>query len=180
MPEIHAQRFDTREVATVAEVDIGKLQNWLTRGAIQLDGELNPGRGQSRQYAPYEVTRIRLMKKLADVGVPLSTAFKLSGALKNTWEQVPGGHELYGSELHLKSWLLVLPAAAWPSGRMASMVRADDYAVVWVVDDHRHPDSPRGLQVTLATLGDTALVVINMGAFLQETMSRLSQIVEGR
>src|SRR5260370_22225548 len=139
VPKIHSQGFDTRETALVAGVDVGKLQNWLTRGAIQLKGEQNPGRGQSRKYAPYEVARIRLMKKLADVGVPLSTAFKLTEPLKKAWEAAPSGHELWGSQPQLKSWLLVLPAAAWPAGRKANIVRADDYAVAWLADQQKYP-----------------------------------------
>lgn len=176
---IHTQRFDTKEVARVSGVDIGKLQNWLTRGVIQTESELNPGRGQSRAYSAYEVARIRLMKKLADNGVPLSTAFKLTSALKEVWERVPGGSELYGSELAIQSWLLVLLAAEWPAGREASMVPADDYIAVWLVDTKKVPDSPAGLRATLAALGDAAVVVINMGAFLKETLSPLSALREG-
>jgi len=177
---IHSGRFDTKEVARVAGFDVGKLQNWLTRGVIQLKSELNPGRGQSREYTAYEVARIRLMKKLSDVGVPLSTAFKLTAVLKRSWEQVPGGYEAYGSEPHIKSWLLVLPSAEWPSDRKASVVRADDYALVWLVDLQHTTESPQGLKATLAALGDAAVVVINMGAFLQETMSRLAHLAEFR
>jgi hypothetical protein len=173
---IHTERFDTKEVAKVSGIDIGKLQNWLTRGVIQTESELNPGRGQSRAYSAYEVARIRLMKKLADAGVPLSTAFKLTGALKKAWERVPGGHELYGSEPELQSWLLVLPTAEWPAGRKASMVRADDYVVVWLVDEKKAPDKPMGLRATLAALADAVVVAINMGAFLKETLSRLTAL----
>jgi DNA-binding transcriptional MerR regulator len=176
---IHTQRFDTKEVARVSGVDIGKLQNWLTRGVIQTESELNPGRGQSRAYSAYEVARIRLMKKLADTGVPLSTAFKLTSALKKAWEQVPGGHELYGTELAIQSWLLVLSAAEWPTGRKASKVQADDYVAVWLVDTKQVPDSPTGLRATLAALGDAAVVVINLGAFLKETLSPLSALRGG-
>ena len=176
---IHAERFDTKEVAKVSGIDVGKLQNWLTRGVIQTESELNPGRGQSRTYSAYEVARIRLMKKLADVGVPLATAFKLTGAIKKAWEQVPGGHELYGSEIELQSWLLVLPAAEWPAGRKASMVRADDYVVVWLVDEKKAPDKPMGLKATLAALADAVVVVINMGAFLKETLLRLTALRGG-
>jgi DNA-binding transcriptional MerR regulator len=175
---IHTLRFDTKDVARVSGVDIGKLQNWLTRGVIQTESELNPGRGQSRAYSAYEVARIRLMKKLADTGVPLSTAFKLTSALKKAWEQVPGGHELYGLEPAIQSWLLVLPAAEWPTGRKASMVQTDDYVAVWLVDTKQVPDSPAGLRATLAALGDAAVVVINMGAFLKETLSPLSALRE--
>jgi len=176
---IHTQRFDTKEVAKVSGVDIGKLQNWLTRGVIQTESELNPGRGQSRAYSAYEVARIRLMKKLADTGVPLSTAFKLTSALKRAWEQVPGGHELYGTELAIQSWLLVLLAAEWPAARKASMVPADEHVAVWLVDQKKVPDSPAGLRATLAALGDAAVVVINMGAFLKETLSPLSALRGG-
>lgn len=180
VPSIHSERFDTREVASVANVDVGKLQNWLTRGLIQLSTELNPGRGQSREYTAYEVARVGLMKKLADVGVPLSTAFKLTGALKRAWEKTPGGHELYGSQSHVNSWLLVLPAAEWPVGRRASMVRADDYTAVWLVDQHEYPDDHAGLRATLAELKDAAVVLINMGVFLQQTMSRLVGLSEAK
>jgi DNA-binding transcriptional MerR regulator len=178
VPQIHSKRFDTKEAAAVAGIDVGKLQNWLTRELIQLKCELNPGRGQSREYTPYEIARIRLMIKLADVGVPLSTAFKLTDALKKAWEQVPGGHELYGSEPQLKSWLLVLPAAAWPAGRKASTAHADDYIAVWLVDQQKKPDDPRGLKAALVALSDAAVVVINMGAFLNVTMSRLARLLE--
>jgi hypothetical protein len=180
VPAIHLERFDTREVASVVGVDFGKLQNWLTRGLIQLNTELNPGRGQSREYTAYEVARIRLMKKLADAGVPLSTAFKITGALKRRWEEIPGGHESYGSEPHLKSLLLVLSAAEWPVGYKASMVRTDDYVALWLVDERHNTDKPRGLRATLAALGDATVVVINMGAFLQETLFRLAQLLEVR
>jgi DNA-binding transcriptional MerR regulator len=176
---IHTQRFDTKEVARVSGVDIGKLQNWLTRGVIQTESKLNPGRGQSRAYSAYEVARIRLMKKLADTGVPLSTAFKLTSALKKAWEQVPGGHEFYGTELAIQSWLLVLAAAEWPTERKASMVPADEYVAVWLVDQKKVPDSPAGLRATLGALGDAAVVVINMGAFLKETLLPLSALREG-
>ena len=179
-PNIHSERFDTNEAARVAEIDVGKLQNWLTRGVIRLECEQNPGRGQSRQYTPYETARIRLIKKLADVGVPLSTAFDLTDAFKKAWKKVPGGHERYASEPGLKSWLLVVPAAAWPAGRRASMVCVGDYVAVWLVDQKQHPDDPRGLRATLATLGDAAVVLINMGVFLQETMTRLARLVEDR
>jgi DNA-binding transcriptional MerR regulator len=180
VPTIHLDHFDTREVASIVGVDFGKLQNWLTRGLIQLNTELNPGRGQSREYTAYEVARIRLMKKLADAGVPLSTAFKITGALKRRWEETPGGHESYGSEPHLKSLLLVLSAAEWPVGYKASMVRTDDYVALWLVDERHNTDKPRGLRATLAELRDATVVVINMGAFLQETLSRLAQLLEAR
>lgn len=179
IPSIHTLRFDTKEVARVSGVDIGKLQNWLTRGVIQTESELNPGRGQSRAYSAYEVARIRLMKKLADTGVPLSIAFKLTSALKKAWEQVPGGHELYGTEIAIQSWLLVLSAAEWPTGRQASMVQADDYVAVWLVDTKQVPGSPTGLRATLAALGDAAVVVINLGAFLKETLTPLSALRGG-
>lgn len=176
---IHTERFDTREVAKVSGIDIGKLQNWLTRGVIEMESELNPGRGQSRTYSAYEVARIRLTKKFADTGVPLSTAFTLTGALKKAWEQVPGGHELYGTEIKFQSWLLVLQAAEWPAGRKASTVQADDYMVVWLVDEKNAPDKPMGLRATLTALADTAVVAINMGTFLKETLSRLSALRGG-
>lgn len=180
VPAIHLQLFDTRDAASVAELDFGKLQNWLTRGLIQLNTELNPGRGQSRQYTAYEVARIRLMKKLADTGVPLSTAFRLTEALKRLWLKTPGGHESYGSELLLNSWLLVLSGADWPTGHRASMVRCDDYIAVWLVDEQRNADKPRGLRASLAALRGATVVVINMGAFLRETLSRLTQLLEAR
>jgi hypothetical protein len=179
-PAVHSELFDTRDVAAIAGLDFGKLQNWLTRGLIQLNTELNPGRGQSRQYAAYEVARIRLMKKLADAGVPLSTAFKITDALKRLWLKTPGGHESYGSESLLKSLLLVLLAADWPAGHRASIVRCDDYLAVWLVDEQRNADKPSGLRATLAALRDATVVVINMGAFLQETLSRLAQLSEAR
>lgn len=180
VPAIHSELFDTRDVAAITGLDFGKLQNWLTRGLIQLNAELNPGRGQSRQYTAYEIARIRLMKKLADAGIPLSTAFKITEALKRLWLKTPGGHESYGSEPLLKSLLLVLLAADSPAGYRASMVRCDDYIAVWLVDEQRNADKPRGLRATLAALKDATVVVINMGAFLQETMSRLRQLLEAR
>lgn len=73
----------------------------------------------------------------------------------------------------------MLPAAEWPAGWKASMVRADEHAVVWLVDQKQVPDSPLGLKATLAALADTAVVVINVGAFLKETLSRLARLREG-
>jgi hypothetical protein len=180
VPAIHRERFDTREAASVVGLDFGKLQNWLTRGLIQLNAELNPGRGQSREYTAYEVARIRLMKKLADAGVPLASAFKITTDLKRLWEKIPGGHEAYDREPHLKSLLLVVPAADWPIGRKASMVRTDDYVAVWLIDEQRDADKPTGLRARLVELNDATVVLINMGAFLGETIARLILLAEAR
>ena len=60
------------------------------------------------------------------------------------------------------------------------MVRADGYAAVWLVDQQQYPDHRRSLKAALAALDDTAVVVINMGAFLKETMSRLARLSEDR
>jgi len=180
IPATHRERFDTREVAGIVGVDFGKLQNWLTRGLIQLKEELNPGRGQSRKYTAYEVARIRLMKKLADAGVPLSTAFKITTDLKVLWENIPGGHEAYGREPSLQSLLLVVLAADWPMGRKANMVRTDDYVAVWLVDEQRNADKSTGLRATIAALNDATLVLINLGAFLQEVFARLAQVLGAR
>jgi DNA-binding transcriptional MerR regulator len=177
---IHSETFDTRETAQVAGVDVGKLQNWLTRGVILLAKEQNPGRGQSRKYTAYEVARIRLMRKIADSGVPLSTAFKLTDALKKAWEQVPGGHENYGRELHLTSWLLVLTETEWPTDRKQNLVRADNYVGVWLVDQKGKPEVDRALLPTLAALDDAPVIAINMGRMLHKTMLGLQRVVEKR
>src|SRR5579862_5479514 len=175
-PAIHSRSFRTVDAAAVVGISVGKLQNWLTRGAIQLEGAQSPGRGQSRDYSAYEVARIALMKKLSDCGVPLGTAFKITAALKDAWEQAVGGHELYGTEPDLQSWLIVARADEWPSGRKGSLVRADAHVAVWIVDQISKPDAERGLRETLLALAGAPVIVVNMGKVLHDTITKLGQL----
>jgi transposase len=177
VPPIHTRTFSTKDAAAAAGISVGKLQNWLTRGAVTLEGELNPGRGQSRTYSAYEIARIVLMKKLSDCGLPLGTAFKITSALKASWKQVAGGHEAYGVEPGVQSWLLVVLAADWPRTRKAHIVRADAHLAVWLVDLMTDPDASSGLQAALLALGAAPVIAVNMGKVLHETISKLEQIV---
>jgi hypothetical protein len=176
IPAIHTRKFSTKDAAVAIGVSVGKLQNWLTRGAVQLEGTQNPGRGQSRNYTAYEVARIALMKKLSECGVPLETAFKITSAMKESWERVAGGHEQYGEELGLQSWLVVVLTRDWPSGRKGSIVRADAYTAVWTVDEIGKPDSETGLMATLLALGSAPAVVVNMGKVLHDTITELGKL----
>jgi DNA-binding transcriptional MerR regulator len=175
IPAIHTRKFSTKDAARVVGISVGKLQNWLTRGAIQLEGEQNPGRGQSRSYSAYEIARIALMKKLSDCGVPLETAFKITAKLKDSWKQAPGGHEQYAKERSLQSWLVVVLAADWPPGQKGSLLRADTYVVDWIVDDSGKPDSEKGLMATLLALGATPSIVVNLGKVLDDTITALGR-----
>jgi hypothetical protein len=174
-PAIHFRQFSTKDAAAVVGVSVGKLQNWLTRGAVQLEGELNPGRGQSRTYTAYEIARIALMKKLSECGVPLETAFKITSKLKQSWKQVVGGHEQYGLEPSLESWLVVVHAVNWPPGRKGSLLRADGYVAAWIVDESRKPDAEQGLMATLLALGAAQAIVVNMGKVLHDTIAELGR-----
>ena len=175
-PSIHSRSFRTLDAAAVVGISAGKLQNWLTRGAIQLEGTQNPGRGQSRDYSAYEVARIALMKKLSDCGVPLGTAFKITSVLKEGWERVVGGHEQYGTEPDLQSWIIVVQANDWPAGRKGSLVPADAHIAVWLVDQISKPDADRGLRETLLALKDVPAVIVNMGRALHDTITKLEAI----
>jgi DNA-binding transcriptional MerR regulator len=175
-PAIHFRSFSTREAAAVVGISVGKLQNWLTRGAIQLEGAQNPGRGQSRNYSAYEVARIALMKRLSEYGVPLETSFKITSALKSAWTEVAGGHEAYGTEPDLQSWLVVLLTSDWPAELKRSSVRANDHIAVWIVDQITKPDPSTGLTATLRALNSAPAIIVNMGKILHETVSKLEGV----
>ena len=181
IPAIHFRKFGTKETASVVGISAGKLQNWLTRGAIQLEGEQNPGRGQYRNYTAYEIARIALMKKLSECGVPLETSFKITSAMKGIWERVLGGHELYGgAEPSLQSWLVVALTRDWPQELKRSIVQCDAHTAVWIIDQIDKPDSDTGLGATLLTLGATPAIVVNMGAVLNRTIAELEGLSGAR
>lgn len=175
-PSIHSRSFRTVDAAAVAGISVGKLQNWLTRGAIQLEAVQNPGRGQSRNYSAYQIARIALMKKLSDAGIPLTTSFKITSYLKASWTQVAGGHEQYGTEPDLQSWIIVVLAADWPAGRKGSLVRADAHLAVWIVDQISKPDAASGLRETLLALEGAPAIVLNMGKVLHDAITKLEKL----
>jgi hypothetical protein len=177
IPAIHTREFSTKNAAAVVGISLGKIQNWLTRGAIQLEGEQNPGRGQSRNYTAYEIARISLMKKLSDCGLPLETSFKITAKLKDAWKQVVGGHEKYGGpEPSLQSWIVVVLASDWPSGWKGSLLRADGYVADWIVEEIGKPNSEKGLTATLLALRAAPAIVVNMGKVLHDTITELGRL----
>jgi len=176
IPAIHSRKFSTKDAAVVVGISLGKLQNWLTRGGIQLEGTQNPGRGQSRTYSAYEIARIAWMKKLSECGVPLDTAFKISSAMKEAWTQHVGGHERYAREPELQSWLVVAHTSDWPSDRKGSIVQFDAHTAAWIVDELDKPDSETGLVATLLALGAAPAVVVNMGKVLDDTITALGRL----
>lgn len=180
MPSVYKERFSSEEVIVVAGINDSTLQNWLARGQLNLEQQ-NPGRGKPRQYSVYEVARIRFMKKLVDLALPLAPAFKITAALQRLWEDVPGGHEAYGDEVNLASWLFVAPVDAWDVRRRTvhfpldhSKVQADGYMAIWAVEVVGSPN--RGsIRDAINFFADAAVIVVNMGTLLKQTLSHLEQ-----
>ncbi len=181
---VYEARFSSEEVMAVAGINDSTLQNWLARGQLNLEQQ-NPGRGKPRQYTVYEVARIRFIKKLVDLAFPLTPAFKITAALKRLWQAVPGGHEAYADEVNLASWLFVAQAEAWDMRRRTvrfpldhSPVRADGYVAIWAME---HVGSPnRGMRDAINFFGDAAVIVVNMGTLLKQTLSLLEQHLVAR
>jgi hypothetical protein len=177
IPAIHTREFSTKDAAAVAGISLGKLQNWLTRGILKLEGTQHPGRGQSRNYTAYEIARIALMERLCECGVPLETALKITLTMKDAWERAVGGHERYGRiEPGLQSWLIVVLTSDWPSERKGSIVQFDAHTTVWIVDEIGKPDSEKGLMAALLALGAAPAVVVNMGKVLDDTITALGRL----
>lgn len=175
---IYEARFKSEEVMAVAGISNMTLQNWLARGDLNLKQQ-NPGRGKPRQYTVYEVARICLVKKLVDLAFPLAPAFKITAALKRSWEDTPGGHEAYARERNLASWLLLVEAGAWDTRRRTarfplhhSAVRADGYVAIWAAEII---GSSQGgsIRDAINFFVDAAVIVMNMAVFLQQTVSLL-------
>jgi hypothetical protein len=184
-PNVYEARFSSEEVMAVAGINDSTLQNWLARGRLNLKQQ-NPGRGKPRQYTVYEVARIRFMKKLVDLAFPLTPAFKITAALKRLWEEVPGGHEAYADEASLASWLFVAQADAWDMRRRTlhfpldhTTVRADGYIAIWAVE---HAGSPNlgSMRDAINFFADAAVIVVNMGTLLKQTLSLLEQRLVAR
>jgi len=171
-------KFTSNQVLKMVGIPPQTLQNWLTLGVVDLEsGHTHPGRGKVREYGAYEVARILCMKRLADMGVPLKPAFKITAGLLGLWKAAPGTHEGFADEPGLRSWLLVVPAAVWPTTWRRGVIRADDYVGVWVVDKG-NPGDRFGLSAALdAIKDDNASVVLNLGKFLKETFSRLDDAI---
>jgi hypothetical protein len=179
---VYGARFNSEDVKVVAGINEATLQNWLARGQLNLEQQ-NPGRGKARQYTAYEVARIRFVKRLVDLGFPLVPAFKITAALKKLWEATPGGHEAYGRESNLASWLLIAEAGVWTAHRRSSRfpldhspVQADDFVAIWAVE-MTGSTSHRTIRDAINFFGDAAVVVVNMGVLLEQTVSHLRSIL---
>jgi DNA-binding transcriptional MerR regulator len=183
-PSCYSAHFSSDDVLEVVGINDATLQNWLARGRLNLERQ-NPGRGKPRQYTVYEVARIHFIKKLVDLGFPLAPAFKITAALKKLWEAVPGGHEEYAREPNLESWLLVVPAEAWKTHvdttrRLSrSVVQAEGYIALWAVEIIGSSRTG-GIRDAINHFADTALIIVNMGVLLHQTVSRLEQRLDQR
>lgn len=169
--------FNSEDVRVVAGINEVTLQNWLARGSLKL-AQQNPGRGNPRQYTLYEVARIRFLKRFADLGLPLKPAFKITAALKKLWEASPGGHEGYGREPNLVSWVLIARSELWSdritTGKFPldhSPVETDGYVAIWATEIVGH--TKRNLRAAMDFFDGGPLIVVNMGVLLDQTVSLL-------
>jgi hypothetical protein len=129
---------------------------------------------------------MRFMKKLVDLAFPLAPAFKITAELKRLWEKVPGGQEAYGDEVNLASWLFVAQADAWDLRQRTvrfplhhSRVRADGYIAIWAVEQVGSPNCG-SMRDAIHFFADAAVIVVNMGALLKQTVSLLEQRLMAR
>src|ERR1700677_1199750 len=171
--------FSSEDVKVVAGINEVTLQNWLARGSLKL-AQQNPGRGNPRQYTLYEVARIRFLKRFSDLGLPLKPAFKITAALKKLWEASPGGHEGYGRERNLVSWILIARSELW-SGRITigkfpldhSPVETDGYVAIWATEIIGH--AKRNLRAAIDFFDGGPLIVVNIGVLFDQTVSLLER-----
>ncbi len=176
---VNDRLFNSDDAKVVAGINEVTLQNWLSRGRLKL-GQQNPGRGKSRQYTAYEVARIRFLKRFADLGLPLKPAFKITAALKKLWEATPGGHESYGREPNIVSWILIARAELWdrqvaigPFPLDHSPVKTDGYVAIWAAEIIGN--TKRSIREAINFFGGGPLIVVNMGVLLDETVAHLNR-----
>jgi hypothetical protein len=164
--------FDTRDLMAVAGISNATVQNWFKRNVLQKlgPGQHKPGQGRSRIYTAYEIVRLCLMKHLTEV-LPVETAFGISHALKDMWDKGRGAHESFAEEPGIRSWLVVMRAALWPTGRPASKVRSGDHLAVWVVD--RRGKESELLATLNAIRPSEPVIVLDLGGLLSKTMTEL-------
>jgi hypothetical protein len=182
---VYQARFSSEEVMVVSGISDMTLQNWLARGRLNLKQQ-NPGRGKPRQYTLYEVARIRFIKKLVDLAFPLAPAFKITAALERLWEATPGGHEGYALEPNLANWLLVVEAEVWNKRRRTarfpldhSAVQADGYTAIWAAEIIGSP-SGGSIRDAIDFFVDSAVIVVNMGVLLHQTVLLLERCLAER
>ena len=171
--------FNSEDVKMVAGINEVTLQNWLARGRLKL-AQQNPGSGNPRQYTLYEVARIRFLKRFADLGLPLKPAFKITAALKKLWEASPGGHEGYGREPNVVSWVLIARSELWGDritiGKFPldhSFVETDGHVAIWATEIVG--DIKRNLRAAVDFFDGGPLIVVNMGVLLDQTVSLLDR-----
>jgi hypothetical protein len=116
-----------------------------------------------------------------DLAFPLAPAFKITAALKRLWEAAPGGHEAYAGESNLASWLFVAPVDVWKMQRRTtrfpldhSAVQAAGYVAIWAVERVGSPNRA-SIQDAINFFEDAAIIVVNMGILLQQTLLLLEQ-----
>jgi DNA-binding transcriptional MerR regulator len=170
MKAVIKQSFDTYEAARAAGIDVGKLQNWLSRGLIVLEGERNPGRGKSREYTDREVARICLMKDLADFGVPLSSAFKLTQAVKKAfaegWEYIKPQPRTADEPTY---WITLSRAQDWkPKKGEWSVISDGGWVLVLFINNPKSPKLDRAIE----SVSGPALVR-NLSVFVDNVYSKL-------
>lgn len=89
--DIDEPRYPQRVVLAVIGVDANRYQQWIKRGVLKnprgddaLVGAMtsHPGRGRERLYSALSVIKLAAVARVTDLGVPVSLAVTLAGALE--------------------------------------------------------------------------------------------------
>lgn len=78
--------FDSSYVVRFLGITESALHAWIARGVVQLP-QGTPGTGRAREYSDVDIARLTLMKALADEGIDLALAFKLTEITETVWGQ---------------------------------------------------------------------------------------------
>jgi hypothetical protein len=153
------------------------MQNLRTHGVIQIARCSIRAGAQFRRFTDYEISRIKLMKMLANSDITPLTAHRLTTGPQHDLGDGRARHEQIGAkdEPELHSWLWVMLSAELPLNRPANRLALYVFIAVSIIDVAENPNHRNQLRETVASLGDTAVIAINMVVLLQETIQQLRE-----
>lgn len=176
--DMSGARFNIQETAALLGVTESTLNQRCARGNVRFGGGEKPGRGVARLFSPAQVADLSLANVLMEIGLPISSAFAISEAVRKFWEKGSWSADS-GSAHRFSRWLVIAPLARWSEEWLSRVQQVEDIGVTLSMYDLQNPEAKFGFNAARAAAGPMYMVV-NIDTVLQQILVRMEQAVRSR
>ena len=188
--DIDEARYPQRVVLAVIGVDANRYQQWMKRGVLSnprgddaLVGAMtsHPGRGRERMYSALAIIKLAAVARVTDLGVPVSLAVQLSGALEMALVAEDLQHIQDGTVPDTPMILTVRqPEVLWTDGETTIKTSAPSLEIhYWrpypsLTGAYAQAEAERPLLD-----GVPAGIILDWRSIVQSTLKRLAEVTAG-